>query len=306
MIASLSLGAKARFQLRKMTNVWPTKDTPKGGVETGVAMHEFLLDGGDLLVMRGKTQDGWHHRVPKDRQRAPRVNINFRYILPNRDDSSLTGVRKFYKYMVSGDAKTQGWEVTAPSFSYEALLQLQRKKQPMRTFLLSHSSSSSFSSLSSSSTSSTSSSSSSSSSSSLLTQFATIEAADGFDEAAASNISSGPAEGGEKEKEEKEEAKEEEEVEDKKEKEVERAHALSCAPFSWVCQTCTYENIAFPTAPLSVPAPLPLPASASNSINTCQLCDTRRVKIPKSSPCSKNKVKGVSIKSFFISSSNKK
>jgi len=61
-ISSLSLGHEAKFQMRKMTNVWPCKETPNGGVDKTVAPIEFNVRGGDLLVMQGRTQDHWHHR----------------------------------------------------------------------------------------------------------------------------------------------------------------------------------------------------------------------------------------------------
>ncbi|EOD31528.1 hypothetical protein EMIHUDRAFT_58725, partial [Emiliania huxleyi CCMP1516] len=45
-IGSLSLGATASFQLRRMRN------------------RDLLLADGDLLVMHSPTQRHWHHRVP--------------------------------------------------------------------------------------------------------------------------------------------------------------------------------------------------------------------------------------------------
>ncbi len=58
-IASLSLGARCSFQLRKMTDVWPCAGTPDGGVDRRVAPIDVNLRGGDLLVMSGHTQRGW-------------------------------------------------------------------------------------------------------------------------------------------------------------------------------------------------------------------------------------------------------
>jgi hypothetical protein len=71
-------------------------------VDVDVKPVTFKCAGGDLLVMRGDTQKHWHHRVPKEKYRRPRVNINFRYILPNREDSER-GQKTYYKYMVHGD-----------------------------------------------------------------------------------------------------------------------------------------------------------------------------------------------------------
>ena len=81
MIASLSLGETATFQMRKMTNVWPCSGTPNGGVDASELVQDYPVGHGDLLVMLGKTQDHWHHRVPKEKGRRPRLNINFRYIV---------------------------------------------------------------------------------------------------------------------------------------------------------------------------------------------------------------------------------
>ncbi|MDB5072624.1 MAG: repair system protein [Candidatus Eremiobacteraeota bacterium] len=67
-IASLSLGATRRFELRRL---------PKGDTR-GLA-----LEHGSLLVMSGETQSCWKHQVPKETTvRAPRVNLTFRVIDP--------------------------------------------------------------------------------------------------------------------------------------------------------------------------------------------------------------------------------
>lgn len=49
-IASLSLGSAAKFQMRKMTNVWPCKDTPNGGVDATVPPLEFTVHGGMYCI----------------------------------------------------------------------------------------------------------------------------------------------------------------------------------------------------------------------------------------------------------------
>jgi hypothetical protein len=84
------------------------------------------------MGMIGKTQAFWHHRVPKEKGRGPRININFRKILPNRDDTSIRGVRAFYKYMVCGDAKSPSWNMMAPSFRYADIV---RQYGPMHGFV---------------------------------------------------------------------------------------------------------------------------------------------------------------------------
>ena len=133
-IASLSLGAARTFELRKMTNVWPCAGTPDGGVDKRVSPISLVCNGGDLLVMKGKTQQHWHHRVPAEKSaRGPRININFRYIIPGKDETTIRGVRAFYKYMVSGDQKSADFShMFAPSFSWSDIV---KSKGPMLGFL---------------------------------------------------------------------------------------------------------------------------------------------------------------------------
>ncbi len=67
-IASLSLGATRRFDLRHNA--------------TGV-VRSFQLTSGSLLVMQGKTQAQWRHRVPKEPTvSGERVNLTFRVVMP--------------------------------------------------------------------------------------------------------------------------------------------------------------------------------------------------------------------------------
>ncbi len=67
-IASLSLGATRRFQLK------PRKGVPGQRVE-------IALTDGSLLVMRGRTQANWLHAVPKKAGPVgPRINLTFRYV----------------------------------------------------------------------------------------------------------------------------------------------------------------------------------------------------------------------------------
>lgn len=70
------------------------------GIDHSTARREFSVSNGDLLVMRGDTQKHWHHCVPKARSRRPRININFRYIIPGSPDAER-GQQTYYKYMVS-------------------------------------------------------------------------------------------------------------------------------------------------------------------------------------------------------------
>ena len=112
-IASLSLGCKATFQLRRMNNVWPSQST-ENCVDTTTPIESFVLSDGDLLVMRGKTQQHWHHRVPKEKGRGVRLNINFRYIMPGAD--AERGQKTYYKYMVHGDNNEP------PSWSFDEIM----------------------------------------------------------------------------------------------------------------------------------------------------------------------------------------
>lgn len=66
-IASVSLGATRRFQLRQRSN--------------SAERRELDLRHGSLLMMRGDTQHVWEHQVPKTAKPVgPRVNLTFRSI----------------------------------------------------------------------------------------------------------------------------------------------------------------------------------------------------------------------------------
>ncbi len=67
-IASVSLGATRVFDLRHRA--------------TGVT-HAYRLAHGSLLVMRGRTQAEWQHRVPKAPSvQGERINLTFRWVSP--------------------------------------------------------------------------------------------------------------------------------------------------------------------------------------------------------------------------------
>ncbi len=71
-IASVSLGAARRFQLRYV------------GKQKGVAGRDIDLPDGSLLVMRGTTQHFWRHGVPKEKGPVgARINLTFRRIFPS-------------------------------------------------------------------------------------------------------------------------------------------------------------------------------------------------------------------------------
>ncbi|MDE1182581.1 alpha-ketoglutarate-dependent dioxygenase AlkB [Paraburkholderia sp.] len=67
-IASVSLGAARSFDLRHN--------------KTAVTQ-SYRLGGGSLLVMKGRTQADWRHRVPKEpRVIGERINLTFRWVFP--------------------------------------------------------------------------------------------------------------------------------------------------------------------------------------------------------------------------------
>ena len=69
-IASLTLGQPRPFQLRHRTR----KEL----------RHQLMLTEGSLLLMAGATQHCWLHALPKSRRAlGPRINLSFRYRLPD-------------------------------------------------------------------------------------------------------------------------------------------------------------------------------------------------------------------------------
>lgn len=73
-IASLSLGATRRFQVRHRKLPEPKLD--------------LELESGSLLLMRGTLQQNFRHGVPKQRHvQEPRINLTFRRILARRESA---------------------------------------------------------------------------------------------------------------------------------------------------------------------------------------------------------------------------
>lgn len=69
-IASVSLGQTRRFTFKNIH----TKET-----------HKIGLEHGSLLIMKGDTQQNWHHGLNKSRtQIGPRLNFTFRYVTPKK------------------------------------------------------------------------------------------------------------------------------------------------------------------------------------------------------------------------------
>ena len=69
-IASLSLGAERKFQLR------PKRDK-------GRDRYHMLLRNGSVLIMGKTLQNNWLHQLPKETTlRSPRINLTFRQVTP--------------------------------------------------------------------------------------------------------------------------------------------------------------------------------------------------------------------------------
>ncbi len=69
-IASVSFGATRRFQFRRR--------------DDAAVKRELELFDGDVVIMRGQTQDLWVHQVPKTAKPVgERINLTFRTIVPH-------------------------------------------------------------------------------------------------------------------------------------------------------------------------------------------------------------------------------
>jgi len=68
-IASVSLGTSRKFRMRRKDRSLTTVD--------------IVLNSGDVLIMRGSTQQLWEHEVPRSKVvKEPRVNLTFRKVTP--------------------------------------------------------------------------------------------------------------------------------------------------------------------------------------------------------------------------------
>jgi alkylated DNA repair dioxygenase AlkB len=66
-IGSVSLGARRRFDFRKKSD--------------HRSKFSVVLDSGDVIIMRGITQNLWEHQIPKQpKVHEARINLTFRYI----------------------------------------------------------------------------------------------------------------------------------------------------------------------------------------------------------------------------------
>ena len=76
-IASLSLGASRLFRFRRRS---PWRDAPDGK-----EIWDYELAPGDLLLMRGNTQQYFEHELPpRAAVKSPRLNLTFRLVLGQR------------------------------------------------------------------------------------------------------------------------------------------------------------------------------------------------------------------------------
>lgn len=96
-IASLSLGSSRDFYLRQKfaDNKAPTKQqfyTKGTGPAASRLTEKMKLDDGDLLVMRGLTQQLWDHAIPKRANAGRRINLTFRKVV------SVKGTNNFQRY----------------------------------------------------------------------------------------------------------------------------------------------------------------------------------------------------------------
>lgn len=97
-IGSFTLGAKRDFLLRH-------KKTPAGHPSESKPM-KLLLAGGDMILMRGRTQSNWEHSIPKRKSGESdggRINITFRRAMVKG------GTANYYRYNV-GDGPAFKWD----------------------------------------------------------------------------------------------------------------------------------------------------------------------------------------------------
>ncbi|KAI8917701.1 hypothetical protein DFJ77DRAFT_536148 [Powellomyces hirtus] len=87
-IASLSLGGARDFLMKHKTE--------------SARKEKFVLDDGDLLLMRGETQTQWLHSIPKRAKASPRINLTFRKAINTK------ATNNYYRYNV-GDGGIWRW-----------------------------------------------------------------------------------------------------------------------------------------------------------------------------------------------------
>jgi alkylated DNA repair dioxygenase AlkB len=101
-IASISLGASRDFYLRRKAPASQDVPEPTAAQKMGTKgqgpaaarpTEKMVLDDGDLLIMRGRTQAEWEHSIPKRaRHVGGRINMTFRRVMNvSGTNSELTG-----------------------------------------------------------------------------------------------------------------------------------------------------------------------------------------------------------------------
>ena len=94
-VPSLSIGAERVFKLRptpvKVAKVAKASSSSGAGASAGVGAKKaknvsvsFTLKSGSLMLMKGMTQNGWQHSVPKTAKKiGRRFNLTFRNVVPS-------------------------------------------------------------------------------------------------------------------------------------------------------------------------------------------------------------------------------
>lgn len=89
-IASISLGASRDFYLRRKAPANQSVPDPNPNEKMGTKgkgpagqrpTEKMVLEDGDLLVMKGRTQADWEHSIPKRAYAGGRINMTFRRVI---------------------------------------------------------------------------------------------------------------------------------------------------------------------------------------------------------------------------------
>lgn len=85
MVPSISLGAERFFRLKSGTDPVTTIAAVDKAKQDGT-LNEWKLKNGSLLLMKGMTQEGFQHSVPKMTRvkLGPRINVTFRHVIPEK------------------------------------------------------------------------------------------------------------------------------------------------------------------------------------------------------------------------------
>lgn len=94
-LPAVTLGSSRDFFFRRKApagvEIKPSSN-PSGTKGSGPAAtrptEKFLLEDGDLLLMRGRTQAEWEHAVPRRKHAGGRINITFRRVMNRKGTES--------------------------------------------------------------------------------------------------------------------------------------------------------------------------------------------------------------------------